>query len=242
MFVRLPCLPHTDNCLFLIAGLFLVDTNHAYGGWSLSTCHCLGATPKRPCLLYSIKREGPFVHVILAFPPFSSMVCVVSLQAPGSGTCVCLAHRPSSREEPHTSLSGPLRMAEVHSTPFSSSFPHLPLLTFIWPPSRSWFAHAASLVFRRVEHVHNWYIPLHGHDYLFHSSCYLLMFWGCAMMNYFRLRHCNCAMMISYFTLTWFLLSALVLWWPCHCILPILISTWCSVCVGCYISCVCYGS
>ena len=53
---------------------------------------------------------------------FFSGAC--SLQAPGPGTCVDLARRSSSLEEPHTPASGPLRMAEVHPLPFPQLLPH----------------------------------------------------------------------------------------------------------------------
>jgi len=73
--------------------------------------------------------------------------------------------------------------------------------------------------------------------HVFHSASYLLRFWGCGMMNFFRLRQWNCAMMVSSFILPWFLLFSLVLWWLCHCILAIRFCMCYFVFINCYILC-----
>ena len=74
--------------------------------------------------------------------------CVLSLPVQGPGTCVDLARRPSSLEEPHTGTSALLSMAEGSSLLFSS-FPSLSSFSSLWgswPPSpRRLFAHALLL-------------------------------------------------------------------------------------------------
>jgi hypothetical protein len=205
--------------------------------------HTCDAQTSIACSAPSKKREGPFLHAILAFPPFSSTVC--ALLASARAGCVCASSSPPflTGGAPRQCIWPVAHGKGALSPLLPLPFPHLPLFTVICrphPPPRRSFAPATSLVFKRVDDVHNWHPPLHGNDCLFHSWCYLLMFGDVQWWTTFRLRQWNCAMMISYFTLPWFLLSALVLWWQCHYILAILVFMCYSVCVGSYVLCVRY--
>jgi hypothetical protein len=96
--------------------------------------HTCDAQTSIACSAPSKKREGPFLHAILAFPPFSSTVC--ALLASARAGCVCASSSPPflTGGAPRQCIWPVAHGKGALSPLLPLPFPHLPLFTVICRP------------------------------------------------------------------------------------------------------------
>jgi hypothetical protein len=148
--------------------------------------HTCDAQTSIACFAPSKKKGGSFYPCHPCFSsPFLYSVCSPCKRPGRVCVCIWLTALPCWRSPApmHLAHCAWQRCALSPSPPSlpSSPSPHCDLP----PPTRRPFVPATSLVFKRVDDVHNWHPPLHGDDCLFHSWCYLLIFGGCTVMTCF---------------------------------------------------------